>query len=79
MHCDGRPVAGTEIKPHPNFARESLEKACADVLIPVLTFKKQPALHGHSNAGQITFVKDPSHLNFEFVHAAALCRLMLPP
>ena len=79
MYDDGREVRSVDIKQHPNFARESLEKACTDILIPVLTFKKQPALHGHSNAGQITFVKDPSHLNFEFVHAAALCRLMLPP
>ena len=79
MYDDGREVRSVDIKQHPNFARESLEKACTDILIPVLTFKKQHALHGHSNAGQITFVKDPSHLNFEFVHAAALCRLMLPP
>ena len=79
MHFDGRPVGKDEIKPPPNFARESLEKACTDILIPVLTFKKQSALHGQSNATQITFVKDPSHLNFEFAHAAALCRLMLPP
>ena len=79
LHGDGRAVESRDIKQHPNFARESLEKACTDILIPVLTFKKQSALHGQSNATQITFVKDPSHLNFEFAHAAALCRLMLPP
>lgn len=79
MYNDGRPIESADIKQHPNFARESLEKACTDILIPVLTFKKQSALHGQSNASQITFVKDPSHLNFEFAHAAALCRLMLPP
>ena len=79
MYANGRAVESADIKQHPNFGRESVEKACTDVLIPVLTFKKQPALHGHSNASQIPFVKDPSHLNFEFAHAAALCRLMLPP
>ena len=81
LHLDGRPVEKDEIKLHPNFARESLEQACADILIPVLTFKKQSALHGHSNAAQIPFVKDPSNLKIElnFVRAAALRCLMLPP
>ena len=81
MHFNGRPVERDEIKPHPNFARESLEKASNDILIPVLTFKKQAALHGYSNAAQIPFVKDPSNLKIElnFARAAALRRLMPPP
>ena len=79
MHCDGRAVEASETKVHPNFARESLEKACTEILLPVLTFKKQPALFGHSNAGQIPFVKDPSHLKLEFARPAALCCPMLPP
>ena len=79
MYDDGREVRSVDIKQHPNFARESLEKACTEILIPVLTFKKQPALHGHSNAAQIPFVKDPANLKVKFVRAAALRRLMLPP
>ena len=70
MYDDGREVRSVDIKQHPNFARESLEKACTDILIPVLTFKKQSSLHGYSNAAQIPFVKDPSHLKLEFARAA---------
>ena len=79
MYANGRAVESADIKQHPNFGRESVEKACTDVLIPVLTFKKQAALHGYSNAAQIPFVKDPANLKVKFVRAAALRRLMLPP
>ena len=79
MHFDASPVQSSETKAFPNFARESLEKACIDVLIPVLTFKKQSSLHGYSNAAQIPSVKDPSNLKLElnYVRAAALRCLML--
>ena len=78
MYNDGRPIESADIKQHPNFARESLEKACTDILIPVLTFKKQSALHGHSNAAQIPFVKDPSNLKLELNNFCARSCFALP-
>ena len=56
----GFEVEAKDAKPYPTFARESLEKAVTEILVPLLSLKKMSSLHGHSNPTEISFVKEPA-------------------